>query len=465
MDALDRKVLDATSGLLKRWVLDGTVPEDQKTEAVLAITALEYSLARNRLEPAVGERLAMLEGDLAARLRGKLGLAAQAGDGDGQTGAELASAIDDGARGQWLDRAAERQAAQDLRAFLVAWYEPTDPEIREGTLPIYRPFTVEEDPRAKALIITREKLQAYLDRRFPERGMIVTKVDALLGGYSKSTYIVQVEEDGQPGRFVIRQDRPGLPTGSSVVGEFAALKEIHAAGVKVPEPLWAEADTGPFGAGIMATGFRAGTPGRVFPQEPERRRQWTRSTAQLIGSLHNIRPDAPGDVRAFMRETLADFRERHRRVERTPHPGIAFGLAWLEQHLDDLAGRPVCRTHGDLAFHNILMEGDEVAAALDWEFTQFSDPVEDLSYIRPFIVELGFWDEFMAEYTALTGFTYDEKATRWFAVFNGVRIALCNLTILNLVLTSNLTDIPLIVAGAKLLQKFEIQLLDSIAET
>ena len=462
MDDLDRKVANATSSLLKRWIVDGILPESVRTEAVLAVTALEYALARDALDPGFRADLRAAEARLAGQLRAQLGVPETvARDG---VGGELAAAIDAGAAGAWLDPAAEAQAASDLRAFLVAWYEPTDPEIREGTLPIYRPFTVTEDPQAKALVITREKLQPYLDRRFPDRGIKVVKVDALLGGYSKSTYIVDIEEGGRPSRFVIRQDRPGLPTGSSVVGEFATLVDIHAAGVKVPEPLWAEADTAPFGAGIMAVGYRKGAPGRVFPQAPERRRTWVSNTAKLIGSLHSIRPEKQGDVRVFMRETLDRFRETHRRVERSPHPGIAFGLAWLEQHLDDLAGRPVCRTHGDLAYHNILMDGDEIVAALDWEFTQFSDPVEDLSYIKPFIVELGFWDEFMAEYSGITGFTYDEKATRWFAVFNGVRIAICNLTILDLVLTSNLTDIPLIVAGAKLLQKFEIQLLDSIAE-
>jgi aminoglycoside phosphotransferase (APT) family kinase protein len=452
MDPLDRKVLTATASLLKRWVNEEVLPANQRTEAVLAINALELSAARNALDPAFVAALRQREHDLAARLGGRII------DG-GTIGSELSSLF--ATSPQVADNKANAQA---LRDFLIAWYEPTDPLIEEGPAGIYRPFEAGEDPQANALIITRERMQAYLDRRFPESGTKVAAVEVLRGGYSKGTYIVHTETAGQSGKFVVRQDRPGLPTGSSVVGEYEALLQIFPHCPKAPEPLWAEADECHFGAGVMAVGYRPGEPGRVFPDEPERRRKWAMSTARVIGALHSIRPETPGDVRQFMRETLDSFRARIARAEHAPHPGLAFGMAWLEQHLDDLAGRPACRTHGDLAFHNILMDGDEVSAALDWEFTQFSDPVEDLSYIRPFIVQLGYWDEFMTEYAGMTGFAWDEKAARWFAVFTAVRIVVCNHDILDLLLTTDLNDVALIVAGAKLLQKFEIGLLDAILQ-
>ncbi len=452
MDALDRKVLTATASLLKRWVNEEVLPANQRTEAVLAINALELSAARNALDPAFLAGLRQREHDLAASLGGGTG-------GGSGIGGELATLFTTAPA-----VADSKDSARALREFLIGWYEPTDPLIEEGPAGIYRPFEAGEDPQANALIITADKMQAYLDRRFPDRGTIVASVDVLRGGYSKGTYIVHTGEAGQAGKFVVRQDRPGLPTGSSVVGEYEALLQIFPDCPKAPEPLWAEADEAHFGAGVMAVGYRPGEPGRVFPEEPERRRKWALSTAQVIGSLHAIRPDEPGDVSIFMRQTLAGFRARIARSEHSPHPGLAFGMAWLEQHLGDLASRPVCRTHGDLAFHNILMDGDEVSAALDWEFTQFSDPVEDLSYIRPFIVQLGFWDEFMAEYGAMTGLGWDDKAARWFAVFTAVRIVVCNHDILDLLLTTDLNDVALIVAGAKLLQKFEIGLLDAILQ-
>jgi aminoglycoside phosphotransferase (APT) family kinase protein len=429
--AIETKLMEATAGLLKRWVRDGALPVNQQTEAVMAVMALEQALAKRALPDDCGARLKASE--------------------------QLAQAIECGGADLGDD------AAKRLRAFLVDWYQPTDPEIDEGIRPIFRPFTVADDAGESPLLITASKLGAYLEHRFPERALQVERVDVLRGGYSKGTYIVTAREGGGEARFVLRQDKPGLPTGSSVADEYAALLTIHPRCPLAPQPLWLEDDAAVFGAAVMAVDLREGEPGRVLPTEPVRRRKWASSTAQLFGSLHSIRPEGERSLVDFMGETLRDYRAWHSRVEHSPHPGLAFGIAWLEAHLSDLDGRPVCRTHGDLAYHNILMKDDEVSAALDWEFTHFSDPVEDLSYMHPFIEEMGEWDAFMAEYTAITGFAYDEVAARWFGVFSCVRVALCNLTILHLLLTSDLNDVALIVAGAKLLQKWEIELLDRIA--
>lgn len=427
---IESKLMEATAGLLKRWVHDGALPANQQTEAVMAVMALEQALAKRALPDDAGATLKASE-ELAQSIEGP--------------NAEL-----------------DEDAARRLRAFLVDWYQPTDPEIDEGIRPIFRPFAVAEDEGASPLVITASKLETYLQTRFPERAVRVQQVDVLRGGYSKGTYIVTAMEGSGQTRFVLRQDKPGLPTGSSVADEFAALLTIHPRCPLAPEPLWLEADAALFGAAVMAVDLREGEPGRLLPTEPERRRKWALSTARLFGSLHSIQPEGEGSLVAFMAETLREYRAWHKRVEHSPHPGIAFGLAWLQANLGLLEGRPVCRTHGDLAYHNILMKDNEVSAALDWEFTHFSDPVEDLSYMRPFIDEMGEWQSFMAEYTAITGFSYDEAVARWFGVFSCVRVALCNLTILHLLLTSELNDVALIVAGAKLLQKWEIELLDRI---
>lgn len=55
-----------------------------------------------------------------------------------------------------------------------------------------------------------------------------------------------------------------------------------------------------------------------------------------------------------------------------------------------------------------------------------------------------------------------DTAARWFSVFTAVRIVVCNHDILDLLLTTDLNDVALIVTGAKLLQKFEIGMLDAI---
>ena len=85
-------------------------------------------------------------------------------------------------------------------------------------------------------------------------------------------------------------------------------------------------------------------------------------------------------------------------------------MAWLRSHLDLLAGRPACRIHGDVGFHNILMNGDEIGALLDWEFSHISDPIEDLVYIKPFLDQISGWDDFLKVYQDASGFTFEADA-------------------------------------------------------
>jgi aminoglycoside phosphotransferase (APT) family kinase protein len=152
------------------------------------------------------------------------------------------------------------------------------------------------------------------------------------------------------------------------------------------------------------------------------------------------------------------------RLEREPHPGAELALRWLRQHLDDLKGRPACRTHGDLAFHNVLMHEDRVSAALDWEFTHYSDPLEDLVYVQPFIAELGLWDAFLERYIAGTGHSYDAAAAKLMRVFVLMRIIICNIGVLSTAMMPNVHDMPLFVAGGPLRHKFEIATLDALIE-
>jgi len=48
--------------------------------------------------------------------------------------------------------------------------------------------------------------------------------------------------------------------------------------------------------------------------------------------------------------------------------------------------------HSDIGFHNMLTDGGEVTALVDWESCQLGDPPEDLNYVRPFVAAVGSWD-------------------------------------------------------------------------
>jgi aminoglycoside phosphotransferase (APT) family kinase protein len=360
----------------------------------------------------------------------------------------------------------DRAFARRLRDFLVTYHEPMDPTVGAGTRSTYQGGRGDQrEEEGGAIYITAPLLQAYLRRRFPGNLTSVGSVRRLMGGYSKETYLVRLDEGGGEKTIVIRKDGYGLPTGSSVVGEFAVLKEAHAAGVPTPEPLWVESDTGPFAAAFMAVGYVAGTPAnQVLPTDSAARSAWADELARVVARFHRSTVQKATDVRDVLGRDIADLRHRVLDRERQPHPGLSVGLGWLEAHLDDLADRPACRVHGDIGFHNMLMQDNRLAGLLDWEFSHVGDPVEDLVMIRPFLQQIDRWPRFLQAYEAQSGLRMNPVSARYFTVWTEVRNLIACLGSLNSLLLPQVKDMALCVAGTIYIPKYEIAVLDALMQ-
>jgi aminoglycoside phosphotransferase (APT) family kinase protein len=479
MDDITLKVLASTKAFLERLTQSDKLSSDQLTEAHMAVTAIGYQLNRHAYTPALLDEIRDKERALSKEIGTLLGKSTrsqvtrkwQVRWNDG-VGAELTSVLEYAkpvVGEKKLEARVEATVAERLKNFLIAFHEPADPAISAGTRNAYEGGRgdVRDDGAGGAIYITAAALQEFLRGRFQEhRDTTVLSVERLMGGYSKETYIVNVHSDRGEEIFVIRKDGYGLPTGSSVVFEFGVLQEVHGLGVPTPKPLWLEQDTSRFGTAFMAVSFAKGEPAYLsVPDDPAVRQQWTCSLATALAKLHrSTRRDDGVDVREMLRADIAELQARVEERERNPHPGIAFGLSWLVSHLDDLAGRPACRVHGDVGFHNMLMRDHKILALLDWEFSHLSDPVEDLIYIKPFIDKLESWPRFLELYEAESGFRYDSRAARYFNVWKDARNMVACMGSLNSLLLPRVKDVALSVAGTIYIPKFEISLLDSILE-
>lgn len=469
MDKTHDKVIAAAHGFLTRLLGSGALSGDLLTEAHMAVTALGYEMARSSYDPARLEDVRTAERALASDLRQHLGgeratLATRRWDETWRkgVGAELVAVIE----GSDATVADNRAIARRLRDFLVAYHEPMDPTVSAGTRSTYQGGRgdrgKEEDG---AIYITAPSLQEYLRRRFPARLTEVSSVKRLMGGYSKQTYIVRLDEGGGEKTIVIRKDGYGLPTGSSVAGEFEVLKEAHALGVPTPEPLWLEPDTGPFATAFMAVSHVTGTlASYAVPTDAASRAAWADEMARVVALLHGSTVRRGVDVREVLRSDIADLRRRVLERERQPHPGLSIGLAWLETHLDDLADRPACRVHGDIGFHNMLMHEDRLAGLVDWEFNHLGDPVEDLAMVRPFLQQIDGWPRFLEAYEAQSGLRFDASSARYFAVWTEVRNMIACLGSLNSLLLPPVKDVSLSVAGTIYIPKYEIAVLDALLQ-
>lgn len=480
MDEIARKVLISTKSFIEKLTTSNVLAPDQLTEAHMAVTALGYELARAQYDPEVLEKIHVKELELASKLRDLLKMRTsdaeekmvsrkwhgswRAGVGAKLT-AVIASATSE-CSGATFDASAETDVAQRLRDFLVSYHKHLDPMVSGGTGATYQGGRGDQrESDSEPIYITAPRLQDYLRDRFPEHRLTtVTDVNRLMGGYSKETYIVKLNsETTGNSTIVIRKDGFGLPTGSSVVSEYDVLQEARAAGVPAPEALWLESDYRHFGAAFMAVGFVAGKPAHLnVPTDLATQRKWSASIARMLAKLHSSTGKPGVDVRDTIRADIADLQRRVEERERSPHPGLAFGLSWLTDHLGELDGRPTCRIHGDIGFHNMLMRDDELIALFDWEFSHFSDPVEDLIYIKPFIDQLNAWQPFLDVYTAESGFTFDDTAARYFSVWKEVRNGVACEGSLNSLLLPQVKDVALSVAGNIYIPKYEIAVLDAI---
>ena len=85
---------------------------------------------------------------------------------------------------------------------------------------------------------------------------------------------------------------------------------------------------------------------------------------------------------------------------------------------------PARVVHGDVGFHNLMVDQGKVTALLDWEFWHFGDPNEDLAFARMFMNQVGAWDEFIARYRACGGIEFSTECERYFNVWTSVRNAI-----------------------------------------
>ena len=119
------------------------------------------------------------------------------------------------------------------------------------------------------------------------------------------------------------------------------------------------------------------------------------------------------------------WRDLYVRRRSMRHPLIELVLGWLDTNIPaELYTRPARVIHGDVGFHNLMVENANMTALLDWEFAHAGDPTEDLLYIKPFIEQFGLWDTFHRRYHAAGGISPSVECENFFKVWSYARNAI-----------------------------------------
>jgi len=221
-------------------------------------------------------------------------------------------------------------------------------------------------------------------------GGTVREVRLLSGGAIQENFsLVLGREDGTEERLVLRRDAAAtIEASRSRAEEFSLIRAARAAGVAVAEPVALCTDESVLGGPFFVMRFVAGVadPRRLVREDaliPDRAAFGEALGAELA-RIHAIRPPRPdlGFLGAPEADpAMARIRAYRRSLDAlgAPQPAIEYVLRRLER----ARPRPAAITlvHGDYRIGNLMVADGRIAAVLDWEFSGWGDPDEDLGWL------------------------------------------------------------------------------------
>ena len=222
-----------------------------------------------------------------------------------------------------------------------------------------------------------------------QSGQAAEITDPLLlgGGAIQENWAISVQLGGEKIAAVLRCDAPSSVSDSwGRAEEFALLQAAHAAGVTVPEPLWL-GDDSVFGRNFLIMRRAAGTAaGHKIVRDltlAEDRPALVRQIGREMARIHSITP--PNETLSFLPvptcHPAMQFIEESRTFLDGYHsafPALEWGLNWLERNLPP--EEPLCLVHRDFRTGNYMVDENGLTAVLDWEFTAWSQALEDLGW-------------------------------------------------------------------------------------
>lgn len=297
---------------------------------------------------------------------------------------------------------------------------------------------------AKGIQLTTERLEAYLARRWPEKGFAVTDLKIVPGGYQKTTAIFQTRDsNGREDTFVIRADKPDKFVhfdASWVAKEFAIVSIAHALGIPTAEPKWLETDADALGAPFMVTskvpGSAMAVTGVAAGESPASilGPRGVRSIFETLAYIHS-RPvaDLADTCIGHWLEcrTLSENTAKAVKLWKAePYwwpaeasPTLSGAMAWLGDNIPQEDG-PVSLLHVDFGTHNLMIDRGRVAAVLDWESARIGDPAEDVMFV---LFSLGpdvDREQALGWYRDAGGPPLSPERLRYFDVYNRMKFAI-----------------------------------------
>jgi len=314
----------------------------------------------------------------------------------------------------------------------------------EQTLYAQRRESEKAVPVSLSHALLPDAVQSYMRTKFPGRSELkVASCRPLSGGYSRSTWLVEVQDPRQGcDAFVIRGERavPSTPvTGFEITTEFGVLQLAAKAGLPVPEPLWLETDASQLGMRFIAVRKACGVNiGSFDGPDQELSPTLVQNLVSGLVAIHKV--DLKKYSAQIARTHLKDWTSLSTVTDATVYwlkywysswkeglpdsPILARAFMWLFANVPSCDEEPVL-LHSDYALSNILFDNDRVSAILDWEVTHIGDPAEEVSWLMANLGRSVKRETIVRLYRDAGGRSIDDYRLRYFDVFAAVKYLMC----------------------------------------
>ena len=256
----------------------------------------------------------------------------------------------------------------------------------------------------------------------------IDNLRALTGGASRTTWSFEAVTEADRRSLILRTGPPDdIHAGMELEARVQAA--ARAAGAPVPHVLVADDSVAALGNPFLICDEIKGETivRRIQRQldEPGRERL-LRQCAQAIAAVH--RADA-SDAGLTREDPIGEWRERLDGMGDTTAT-FEWAFRWLTAHQPEPS--PTVLVHGDYRMGNLIVDGSDLAAVLDWELVHIGAGYEDLAWfcVRAWRFGapashgaggLGSIESFLRAYEEASATTVDRVAFHWWQVLATLR--------------------------------------------
>jgi len=269
-------------------------------------------------------------------------------------------------------------------------------------------------------------------------GVTIENLRALTGGASRTTWAFQAVTAGQRRSLILRT---GPPDDVHASMELEARAQAAAAAAGAPVPRILVADDSPAALGnpfLICNEISGETIVRRIQRQldgaagPAVRGGLLSQCARALAAIHRADIGRVQDPNLTQEDQLVEWRERLDAMGDTTAT-FEWVFRWLEANRPQASQpAPAVLVHGDFRMGNLIVDGSDLAAVLDWELVHVGEAHEDLAWfcIRAWRFGapatlgaggLGSIEDFLGAYQEASGTTVDRLAFNWWLVLATLR--------------------------------------------